>query len=69
MVVVPPAIAVTTPEVFTLPFAGALLLHVPPDTISPRDNVEPAHTGVFPVSGVGAALTVTVVVMPQPFAA
>ena len=69
MVVVPPAIPITTPDVFTLPVAGALLLQVPPLMVSPSGSVEPAHTGVLPVRAVGAELTVTVVEIPQPLAA
>lgn len=69
MVVVPPAMAVTTPvdEPITA-VAVALLLHVPPDTVLVSEVVEPTHRDEEPdmVPAVAAAFTVTILVtVPQ----
>ena len=69
MVVVPWAIAETTPEAAPIvAVAVVTLLHVPPGTASSNDKVLPAQTGALPVIAAGGIFTVTVAVacVPQP---
>ena len=69
MITVPAAIPVTSPKASTVATDAALLLHVPP--VDDSDNVImlPTHTDGVPDIGVGAALTVRVMVagVPHPF--
>lgn len=52
-VVVTDGIPVTTPEVFTLPIAGALLVHVPPNGVLLNVVCKPAQTASVPEIAVG----------------
>lgn len=69
----PAAIPATTPLVVTVPFAGFVLLHVPPPVpLADNDVVAPTQTTGVPlmVPGVANGLTVTICVAataPQPF--
>ncbi len=67
MVVLPANIPVTVPEeISTVPYAGKLLLHVPP--AAPLLNVVLvfSHITAVPAIGEGNGLTVTVAVRKQP---
>ena len=70
MVVVPAASPETSPEEFTVPAAGLLLLQVPEGVISPSEVVKPAQTVGVPVmeATTGISLTVTIAVAWQPVA-
>lgn len=63
--------AVTTPELLpTVATAGVLLLHPPPVTVLPKDDVPPTHSVVMPVT-VPAEIEFTVTLLtaaalPQP---
>ena len=64
IVAVPTATPVTTPVVYpTVAFDVLLLVHVPPVTASLRLVVAPTQMLVTPLTGPGAGLTVTVVVV------
>ena len=60
--IVPFVIPDTTPDVFTDPTDGLLLLHVPPPVASFNVVVEPVHALSIPVTG-SIAFTVTTVVV------
>jgi len=63
----PAAIPPTTPVVRpTVPFVGALLLHVPPVVALASDVVAPTHICDVPVIGSGDVFTVTTVVTVHP---
>jgi len=60
---------VTVPDTTPLddtPAAALLLLHDPPEGVEPNAVVDPWHTTSDPVIGVGSALTVIVLDIPQP---
>ena len=59
----------TMPEVPTVAMAVPLLVQVPPGMPSVSGVVEPIHTCIMPVIGVGTEFTVTEVVARQPVAA
>ncbi len=63
MLLVPAATPVTTPPVFTVAIAVALLIHVPPDTVLVRVVVDPVHTVAVPPIAAGVAFTVTFAVV------
>lgn len=66
MTVVPAVTPVTMPlsdPIVTLP---VLLVHVPPGTVLPNAAVAPTQTAADPVTGPGAVLTVSVVIVLQP---
>ena len=68
IVVVPTARPLTTPNVFTVPVAGFVELHMPPIAASLKDVVEPVHAVAEPESepALGAKLTVAIVITEQP---
>ena len=63
----PAATPVTRPVVeFTVAWAIALLVHVPPAVASLKAEVKPTHTFEVPVMAEGVVLTVIRVVAIQP---
>jgi hypothetical protein len=66
IVVVPSDRPATTPEAFTLPTVGVLLLQAPPVTVLANVVVRPWHTVPPPVIGAGMAIIVATVVDLQP---
>lgn len=65
MVAFPCPVPVTIPDVLTVATLMLLLLHVPPVTMSLKDIVFPAHSGVEPVIA-AQGFTDTTVVAAQP---
>ena len=66
MVIVPAAIPDSEPAEPMVAIVAALLLHVPPATVSLNGVAEPTQTFTVPVIGPGAGFTVTVAVDAQP---
>lgn len=62
----PLAIAVTTPELFTVTLAVLLLLHVPPGSGSLNVALEPTHIVILEGLPLKELFTVTVFVTRQP---
>lgn len=63
----PPEIPVNIPvNAPIVPTAVILLLHVPPDKVSLKESVAPAHSAARPAMADGGVLTVTVFVATQP---
>ena len=62
----PVTIPLPGPEETTVAIAGALLLHIPPDTVLLSTVVAPVHTFVLPVITDGNAFTVIVVEVLHP---
>jgi hypothetical protein len=63
----PVEIPLTTPEpVPIVATDGVPLLHTPPEVVSDRVVVEPAHSIVIPVMGVGGTYMLSVLFTKQP---